>query len=69
MDKWIVKSKTFWGIVVMVLPALLPMVGIEDAVNVTGLADSAFNALLSFAGAALALYGRFKATDPVTLVP
>jgi len=68
-NKWIVKSKTFWGIVIMVLPAILPLVGVEDGAEVAGMADAVFNSLLTFVGGALALYGRFKATDSVTLAP
>jgi hypothetical protein len=60
MNKFILKSKTIWGIIIAVAPVVFPAV---SAIELNNLATAA----VSLVGAALAVYGRFKAIDPIRL--
>ena len=61
MNKYFLKSKTIWGIIVMALPALLPVLGLsltpDDTTLITQTGDSVMTAI----GGILAVYGRFSA--------
>lgn len=58
-SKNILKSKTFWGAVVSALPTVL---------QVAGVATGPAGLIVSAAGAALTIYGRFTAKSAVHLV-
>jgi len=62
MNKFILKSKTIWGIVVMLVSVLLPAV---SAAQLGELAAGVVQAV----GAALAIYGRVKAEEPLKILP
>jgi hypothetical protein len=62
--KFFLKSKTIWGVIMMVAPQVLPIatlfglpVGGDDVTLLGNFGDSA----LETVGAGLAIYGRFKA--------
>ena len=57
--KNIVQSKTFWGIVVAVLPTVLRLLGVPVP---PGIED-----VLVAAGASLGIYGRVAATERVMI--
>lgn len=67
--KWFLKSKTIIGVIISVLPALLPALGVsfsaDDAHLVSGTVDSVMQAI----GALLAVYGRWVSTDAVKAMP
>ena len=67
--KWFVTSKTVIGVIVSVLPVLLPSFGItfspEDGTFVSGNVDMVIQAV----GAILALYGRFVAKNSLSIAP
>lgn len=62
MDKSIFASKTFWGVVIALFAPLMARAGLT--VDADGLA----NDIVAMLGAALAIYGRWVATEPVRLV-
>ena len=61
--KGLLQSKTFWGVLVVVLIPVLQRVGIDiDDVTGTEIAGE----LVTLAGAALALYGRVTAKKKIS---
>ncbi len=68
-SKFILQSKTIWGVVILVLPVILPMFGIEFGADAIGESTVAFNSLITLVGAVLAVYGRFKATTAISVAP
>ncbi|NBT49952.1 MAG: hypothetical protein EBV86_01975 [Marivivens sp.] len=58
-EKFFLKSKTIWGVIVMAIPNLLPLFGIGSETGV--LITAAGDGLMQAAGAALAIYGRQQA--------
>ena len=68
-EKWFLKSKTIWGILIAAVPGLLQAVGVDFGGEETvGAAEDAFQNLLRVfdmfneaAGAALAWWGRVSA--------
>lgn len=54
--KNILKSKTVWGVIIAALPTLLEM-GQSDVLLIKNVGD----AVITLAGAALAIYGRYAA--------
>jgi hypothetical protein len=56
MNKFFLKSKTIWGVIVAVTPILVPALSVVELNNLA-------QAFMSLAGAALAVYGRIKAKD------
>ena len=68
-SKWIMKSKTFWGIAIAVVGMVATQFGWTWWADVQGDATNIFNMGLEIFGSALALYGRFKADKPATLIP
>lgn len=60
--KSLVLSKTFWGLVIAVAAPILAKHGWTID------AEGWSNDIMTFLGAGLALYGRFKADRPVKLV-
>ncbi len=65
-DKALYKSKTVSGSVLAVLPVLLPALGIGTGDTV--LIHEAIDALMTFGGAVLAIYGRYVADKKITKI-
>ena len=61
MDKFFLKSKTIIGIIVSILPALLPQFGLSFSAEDGALINTTVDQLIQAAGAVLAMYGRFAA--------
>ena len=57
--KSVLKSKTVWGILIAILPTLLPLLGIP-------LPPAVADALIA-AGSSLGIYGRVTATERIRL--
>jgi len=60
-DKFFLKSKTIWGVIVMALPALLPVLGISLGADDTALITATGDQVMTAIGGLIAVYGRFKA--------
>ena len=60
-------SKTIWGVVIMALPVLLPLVGVsfgpDDTTVLNETADKVFQAV----GALIAVWGRWSATTKLSI--
>ncbi len=75
MSKWFLASKTIWGGIIVIVPGILPLIGINiPAVDIQALGDTVnalfstlFPALNEVIGAALIVYGRFRANGGITL--
>jgi|TARA_B110000908_G_scaffold88114_1_gene105056 hypothetical protein len=61
MNKFFLKSKTLWGVIVTLLPVLLPILGVTFAEGSESLITETGDAFVQLLGAALAVYGRFDA--------
>lgn len=57
--KWFLKSKTILGLVVSILPTLLPAVGVSMQEGDTALISNTYDAIIQLAGVIIAVYGRF----------
>ena len=75
--KWIAKSVTMWGIFIMALTTILPAVGTMFGWSIVP-ADIAMlgkggtdmlNGIGALIGFVMAVYGRMKATVPLTVAP
>ena len=66
-NKAFYKSKTIIGAIVSILPIILPAMGLSFGSDDQMLVNSAVDAGFQLAGALLAVYGRVKAKDKVTL--
>ncbi|MBF0415610.1 MAG: hypothetical protein HQL79_07560 [Magnetococcales bacterium] len=61
-EKSLHQSRTFWGVVIVLLSALAPSLGLEvDQGSLTSIA----NQIVAVVGAFLAVYGRIKAERPI----
>ena len=60
-QKFFLKSKTIWGVIVMAMPALLPVFGVTLGADDTALITQAGDQVMAAIGAVLAVYGRFQA--------
>ena len=71
--KTIWTSKTIWGAVIMVLPILLPLVGINvsegDIATGVSKVQTVLNSGLELFGFAMVIIGRMKARGPATILP
>ena len=65
MNKYFLKSKTILGVILSVLPALLPALGISFSAEDNLLISNAVDAIIQSAGALLAVYGRFVVKDKI----
>ena len=66
--KWIGQSKTFWGIAMAFIPQVFTMLGVDWwSVEIGQQVSQIGNTVISLAGSAWALYGRFKAQGPATI--
>lgn len=71
MSKFFLKSKTVIGALIAGLPAVLGAFGVTVP-ELGGLGDTLvtwLDASNEIVGMAIAIYGRFQATDAVTLMP
>lgn len=67
--KWFVRSKTLIGLLLTMLPVLLPMIGISfDAADQALVGDFA-DKVIQLTGAALIVYARFKDGSQLTVTP
>lgn len=67
MEKFFLKSKTILGVIVTMLPTLLPALGISFSVEDAQLISNTGDALIQAGGAMLAVYGRFVAKHDIGL--
>ncbi|KKM75467.1 hypothetical protein LCGC14_1389890 [marine sediment metagenome] len=68
-NKWFVKSKTILGIILSVLPTILPAFGVSFGADDAQLINGFVDASIQLVGAALAIYGRWVATQSVSVKP
>ncbi len=61
MDKFFLKSKTVIGLIISVLPALLPALGLSFSADDGQLVSGSFDSIMQGVGGVVALYGRFAA--------
>lgn len=64
-EKYFLKSKTVIGVILSMLPTLLPVFGVSFSEQDGQFVTSSADAILQGIGAALAIYGRFVAEDKV----
>ena len=69
MDKFFLKSKTILGVILTILPTLLPWFGISFGPDDTQLVNEAFDSTITAVGAVLAVYGRVKAKGAILAKP
>jgi len=67
MEKFFLKSKTILGVIVTMLPTLLPALGISFGAEDAQLISNTGDALIQVGGAMLAVYGRFVAKHDIGL--
>lgn len=67
IPKWFLKSKTIWGVIISILPALLPAVGLSFSADDTVLISNGGDAIIQAIGAGLAIIGRFFSKGPATI--
>jgi hypothetical protein len=67
--KWFLQSKTIWGVIVMAVPMVLPMIGINLGADGAALISSAGDQVLQAIGTGLVLYARFKDGSTLTATP
>lgn len=67
MMKFFLKSKTIIGIIVSILPALLPQFGVHFTADDGALINHVADLTVQLAGAVLAGYGRVVAKDSLSL--
>lgn len=62
-------SKTLWGVLIMALPVLLPMIGVSWGIDDTSVINETADKIFQAVGAALALWGRFSAKTSLSIKP
>ncbi len=65
-NKIFLASKTLWGLVIMALPVLLPMIGVSFGIDDTAIVNETMDKIFQAIGMALALWGRFSAKTALT---
>jgi len=65
--KFFLKSKTIIGVIVGILPSILPQLGVSFSVEDGQLINDFVDLTIEVVGAALAIYGRFVAEEPLTV--
>lgn len=68
-EKWIIKSKTVQGLVVMSIPMLATLIGFEWTGEDNAAVNQTIDAMLTFVGMAWGLYGRLTAKAGVKVLP
>jgi len=69
MDKFFLQSKTVIGILLTAFVGLAPMIGLNLTADDTALVSSVVDKALEVVGLVLAMYGRFVATQPLSIKP
>ena len=67
--KWFLKSKTIIGVVISIIPALLPALGVHFTADDASFVSTNVDHIIQGVGAVLAIYGRFVAKGPTTVAP
>lgn len=65
--KWLLQSKTIWGGILMMLPTIASILGIELSSDQVGAVAALADELFEFIGFSLVAYGRITASAPVTI--
>ena len=60
--KFFLASKTIWGVIIMALPALLPLVGVSFGPDDTAMVNDAADKVFQAAGGLIAIWGRWSAS-------
>ena len=60
-------SKTIWGVIIMALPALLPLAGVSFGVDDTTVVNEAADKIFQAAGALIAVWGRWSASTKLSI--
>lgn len=73
-QKWILKSKTVIGGVLMLIPILASLLGVQppsadDLASAQASAGQILDGIATLGGIAMVIWGRFTATTQVTLLP
>ncbi len=67
MDKNFLSSKTIQGILITVLPIILPLIGISFSADDGAVLSQNIDAIISAVGAIWATYGRIVASGSISL--
>jgi hypothetical protein len=67
-EKFILKSKTVQGLIVMALPMLASLIGFEWTGEDNGAVNQTIDAMLTFIGLAWGLIGRFTAATNISIL-
>lgn len=65
-QKFILKSKTVWGVIIMAAPQLAPLAGIAFGMQDAAELNETVTGIATGVGALLALYGRVKAQQTIS---
>ena len=68
-EKWIVTSKTIWGLVIMALPLVAKLAGWQFTGEDTVAMQQTFDAVITAVGMALGVWGRLSAKAGVRALP
>ncbi len=68
-DKFIIQSKTIWGVIIMAAPTVLTTLGMPMPDGLSDELNAAVLHLIEAFGGALAIYGRIVADKQVRLKP
>ena len=60
-------SKTIWGVIIMALPALLPLAGISFGVDDTAVVNEMADKIFQAVGAVIAVWGRWSASTKLSI--
>ena len=60
-------SKTVWGVIIMALPALLPLFGVSFGVDDTAVVNDAADQVFQAVGALIAVWGRWSASTKLSI--
>ncbi len=66
-SKTFLASKTIWGVIIMALPALLPLFGVSFGVDDTAVVNDAADKVFQAAGALIAVWGRWSASTKLSI--
>ena len=61
MEKFILKSRTYWGLLLLVAPTLAPALGINYAALQLQELGAVATSVIEVVGAGLVIWGRWKA--------
>lgn len=66
-SKVFLKSKTVWGVIIMALPQLLPLFGVDFSADDASALNADMQAIVAAVGGLLALWGRVSAKARLTV--